>query len=380
MLAIKNAVIVMPDYYIPEGVILLENGKIKDFGREKEIAVPEGCEVIDADGMYAGPGLVDIHTHAGSRNWFYENPVAAAEAVLKHGVTDVLPTLYFDMSKAGYLEAIKLIKDSIASGKCPNISGLYMEGPYLNPKFGCDKDKNQWKGDIKREDYIDIIDAVKDLARVWSVAPEREGILDFVKDVKERIPSISFTVAHSEATPPQIEELIPYGMKIGTHHTNATGTLENYPECRGVCVDEMVNYNSSMYAEIISDSLGIHVDPYMQRLLLKIKGKERIILISDACIYDGPPIPGCEEAFDINFDFAGEIAGSKLTLDVACRNFMKHTGSSVCDIFRFASLNPARAVGLYDRGCIKKGNVANIVITDDWFNIKNIILKGEIVK
>ena len=116
------------------------------------------------------------------------------------------------------------------------------------------------------------------------------------------------------------------------------------------------------------------------RLILKIKGKDKIILISDACVFGGPPIPGCEEAFDINFDFEGEIAGSKLTLDLACRNFMTHTGSSVCDIFRFASLNPARAVGLNDRGCIKKGNVANLIITDGWFNIQNTILKGEIVK
>lgn len=380
MLVIKNAVLVMPDYYIPNGVIITDNGVITDFGKEKDVIIPPEAEVIDAKGLYVGPGLVDIHTHADGIKWFYEDPESVSENILSHGVTDVLPTLYFDMSKEQYIETIKDIKKHISEGKCRNVSGLYMEGPYLNPKFGCDKEKNKWKGTIKKEDYIDIIEEAKGLAKVWSVAPEREGILEFVKDVKERIPGISFTVAHSEATVTQIEDLIPYGMKIGTHHTNATGTIENYPECRGVCVDEMVNYNDCMYAEIISDYLGIHVDPYMQRLILKIKGKDKIILISDACVFGGPPIPGCEEAFDINFDFEGEIAGSKLTLDLACRNFMTHTGSSVCDIFRFASLNPARAVGLNDRGCIKKGNVANLIITDGWFNIQNTILKGEIVK
>ena len=74
---------------------------------------------------------------------------------------------------------------------------------------------------------------------------------------------------------------MPYGLKLGTHHTNATGTLENYPEVRGVCVDETVNYNDGIYAELICDSKGVHVHPYMLRLVKKIKGDDKIILISN---------------------------------------------------------------------------------------------------
>ena len=134
-----------------------------------------------------------------------------------------------------------------------------MEGPYLNPKFGCDKENNPWKDAVNSEKYMPVIEAAYDVAKVWALAPERENILDFVVDVKKKNPLAVFSVAHSEAAPSQIEELIPYGHKIGTHHTNATGDRPMYPECRGVCVDETVNYNDAIYAELICDSRGIHV-------------------------------------------------------------------------------------------------------------------------
>ena len=218
-------------------------------------------------------------------------------------------------------------------------------------------------------------------AKVWVVAPEREHIEQFVIDAKAVNPDVKFSVGHSEATPQQIEELMPYGLCIGTHHTNATGTLEIYPECRGICVDEAVNYNKDIYAEIISDTVGIHVNPYNQRLIRRIKGDDRIILISDQCVFDGPIPPGdlYDGAFDILFDFAGEIAGSKLTLDQACRNFMKHTGASLVDLFKFASTNPAKAVGFGDRGEIRKGLKADLIIVDHKMNVQKVIVDGDVV-
>lgn len=378
MLAIINATIVTENHYIPEGTILIENERIVDFGRK--LQVPEGATVVDAGGNYAGPGLIDIHTHADGQYYFYENPAACSETLLDHGVTSVMPALYYNMTKEQYLNAIDVIDKAVETGKFKNFLGYYMEGPYLNPKFGCDRENNPWKGDIDEKDYQEIVGKVLNTAKVWCVSPEREGTVEFVRSVKKQIPNIVFSVAHSESTPDKIEELIPFGLKLGTHHTNATGTLENYPECRGVCVDETVNYHNDIYAELICDSMGIHVHPYMLRLVRKIKGDDKVILISDACVFDGPPISGCEEAFDINFDWNGEIAGSKMTLDIACGNMIKHTGCSVCDAFRFAAGNPAKLLGLYDIGAIKKGNLANIIIVDNWFKVKKTILKGEVVK
>lgn len=378
MLAIKNAVLVMYNYMIPDGVLLIEDEKIHAFGEAKSLPIPEDCPVIDAEGAFVGPGFIDIHTHSDGRVFFQEDAEAAAQHHLKHGTTTLFPALYFSMDTAGYIKAIADLKDAMKKKECANIGGFYMEGPYLNPKFGCDKESNPWRGPVARENYMPIIEAAGDLVKVWAVAPERENIEQFVMDAKAANPSVAFAVAHSEASPQQVEALMPYGLKIGTHHTNATGDRPMYPECRGVCVDEAVNYNREIYAELICDRRGIHVDPYMLRLVRKIKGDDRIILISDAYACDGPVPPGYEGADDINFDHTGEIAGSKMTLDIACRNMMIHTGASIVDVFRFASTNPARAVGLSDRGEIAVGKRADLVMVDYNMNMKSVIMKGEL--
>ncbi len=380
MLAITNATLVMRDHFIPNGVILVENGLIKEFGPAKNVTVPADCQILDAGEQFVGPGLVDIHTHSNEKDFFQDKPEEVAKTHLMHGATSVLPALYFSMNTKEYVAAINTLKEAMKKPECANIAGLYMEGPYMNPKFGGNRENNPWKGPIKKEDYLPILEAGADVVKVWALAPEREHILDFVLDAKKYNPSVAFSVAHSEAPPEQIEALMPYGLRIGTHHTNATGNIVKYSECRGVCVDETVNYNSEIYAELICDSLGMHVDPYMLRLIRKIKGENRIILISDSYACDGPVPEGYEDAFDINFDHSGEIAGSRLTLDIACANMMKHTGASIVDVFRYASYNPAKAVGFYDRGEIAVGKRADLLVVDYKMNIKNVILKGEVQK
>lgn len=378
MIAIKNATLVMKDHLIPDAVLLIEGGRIADFGQMRCTDIPEGSEVIDAQGLYVGPGLVDIHNHAGGGHWFYDEPEAAAQFNLAHGTTSVLATLYFNMSKDQLVEQAMTVQKAMKKPEGANIAGFYMEAPYMNPKFGADRENNPWKGPILREEYQPLIDQVGTDARVWVVAPERKNIEQFVCDARKNNPTVRFAVGHSEASPQQIEALIPYGLCIGTHHTNATGDRPMYPECRGVCVDETVNYNRDIYAEMICDSRGIHVDPYMQRLIRKIKGEDRLILISDSCVFDGPIPTGYEGVTDLCFDFEGEIAGSKLTLEVACRNMMKHTGASIVDVFRYASTNPANAVGLTDRGQIRRGLRADLIITDHNMNVKTVILNGKV--
>lgn len=379
MTAIKNATLIMRDHYIPDAVLLIEDGKILDFGEARKLAIPEGAEVIDAEGAYVGPGFVDIHTHSDGTVFFQDDPARAAQHHLKHGTTTLLPALYFSMDTAGYLAAIDTLKCAMQKKECANIAGFYMEGPYLNPKFGCDKENNPWKDGVDPEKHRPIIEAAGELVKVWALAPERENILDFVLDAKKANPRVAFSVAHSEAEPADIEALMPYGLRIGTHHLNATGTLQKYPECRTPCVDETVYFNHDIYAELICDSRGIHVDPYLLRLTRKIKGDDRIILISDAYACDGPVPPGYDDVDDINFDHTGEIAGSKMTLDISCRNMIKHTGASLVDVFKFASYNPARVTGFTDRGEIARGKRADLVVVDHTMKVKRVLLQGETV-
>ena len=388
MIAIINAELVMRDHLIPEAVLFIEDGKIAGFGEMRTTPIPEGCEIIDAKGAYVGPGLVDIHCHSGTGVRFIHEPAKATQEHLDCGTTTILATPSTRGTLDGYLEQIQRIREAMATPEGATIAGIYMEGPYINAGYGS---MSNAKGpdaprvfDPVPEDYEPLLKAGADIIRVWGTAPEREGIENFVKAAKAANPNVRFAVTHSEATPQQIEALMPYGLCIGTHHTNATGTIVNYPECRGVCVDEGVNYNSEIYAELISDSMGIHVDPYMQRLVRKIKGDDRIILISDQTIHEPIPVPGLEHVTDLNFTYRKDgridISGSKLTLNVACRNYMKHTGASIVDAFKVGSYNPAKVLGFNDRGEIRVGLRADLIFVDVKMNIQSVILGGKVVR
>ena len=378
MLAIIHAEIVMPDHLIPDGVLFVEGDKIAGFGEMRTTPVPAGCDVLDAKGLYVGPGFVDIHVHAANHVEFFEDPIPVAQHHFKNGTTTIMPTLYFKLNQKRMVDAFHLIKDAMKKPEGKTMAGFYVEGPYMNPKFGSNRRDCPWANPIRREDYMPVLEAAGQDVFVWAVAPERENIEQFVQDAKKMNPKVNFAVGHSEATPQQIEALMPYGLRLGTHHTNATGTLAHYPECRGVCVDEAVNYNREIYAELISDSRGIHVHPYMQRLIRRIKGDDRLVLISDCSAGMGAPLPGCEDVDDVLFDPTGEVDGSNLSLNRACRNIMVHTGASVVEAFRFATYNPTRAIGLLDRGEIAVGKLADLVLVDHRFNVKKVIFRGEV--
>ena len=215
MTAIINATLVMRDHLIPGGVLLMEDGKITAFGESRKLEIPEGCKIIDAEGKYVGPGFVDIHTHSDGKVFFYDDPKAVGHH-LKHGTTTILAALYFSMTTEEFVDAMGKIREAMKDPDCRNLCGIYMEGPYMNPKFGCDKEHNPWVGPVDREKYQPVIDAGYDLVKVWGLAPERENILQFVQDVKAKNPAAVFSVAHSEAAPQEVEALMPYGLRIGT--------------------------------------------------------------------------------------------------------------------------------------------------------------------
>ena len=378
MLAIIHAELVMADHLVPDGWLLIRDGRIEDYGEMFRAGSFEGCEILDARGAYLAPGLVDIHCHGADDVRFSLEPLRAAKYLLRHGTTTVLPTLSYSMSRQALLDGIDTIHEAMGHPDGANIGGFYMEGPYLNPKFGSNRYDISFRGAADPAEYRELIRRVGTDVKVWAVAPERENILQFVQDAKAANPTVKFAVAHSEATPQQVEALMPYGLCIGTHHTDATGTLVRYPECRGVCVDEAVNYNRNIYAELICDRRGIHVDPYMLRLIRRIKGDDRLMLISDCCWTDAPkPETGYEGVEDLCFDQEGEIGGSLLTLNAACRNMMIHTGASIVDVFNYAARTPARVIGLTDRGEIKKGLRADLILVDDKIQIKA-VLQGEV--
>ena len=129
MTAIINATLVMRDHLIPNGVLLMENGKITAFGDSRKMEIPAGCEIIDAEGKFVGPGFVDIHTHSDGKVFFYDDPKAVGHH-LKHGTTTIFPTMVstdFDVLEKGICVVEKAQKE------LPSIGGIHLEGPYFSP-------------------------------------------------------------------------------------------------------------------------------------------------------------------------------------------------------------------------------------------------------
>lgn len=375
MICIKNAKVITPDGILENGCVLLDGDRITAVGTAAELSVPAHTQVVDAEGLYVGPGFVDIHVHGGGQWMFDTDPVDAAKHFLAHGETTVLPTLYYNLDKETFLAAIRAVQE--AAKQVKNIAGFYMEGPYMNPKYGASAELNKWKGEIREEDYKSLVDAAGTDARIWAIAPEREGLEPFMAYAKAVNPNTAFAVGHSEATPAQCRALKKYGITIHTHCMNATGRIGESGGVRGLGPDEACLLDDEVYAELISDSLAIHVAPDMQKLVRKVKGADKIILISDSFVSPQPNPTKYAHVTDLSFDANGGLCGSKLTMDAAVRNYKKHTGCSIAEAFAAATANPARAVGLYHRvGSIEPGKQANLVFVDEDIHVKNVFLNG----
>lgn len=380
MIAFKNAKLILENEILENATLITHNGVITAFG--KDVEIPNGAEVIDAHGNYLAPGFVDIHVHGGGGYDFCFDPINASKYFLSHGETTVLATTYYHLDKNGLIEVTKTIKQAMASGEADNIAGIYSEGPYMNPKYGASPEKNKWKGEITLDAYKELIEESKDIVKVWAVAPEREGIENFVRDAKLLNPKVKFALGHSEATPEQAFALKKYGLSIMVHCTNATGRIPSTSGGTRSCgPDEACFLDDDMYAELICDSQAIHVRPDMQKLIMKIKGIDKVILISDSFVSLEPTPDKFKHITDLSFDANGGLSGSKLTLDVSLKNVIKHTGCSIVDAIKMASTNPAKAVGLYDSvGSIQIAKKANLVMLDENYNLLEVYLSGKKVK
>ena len=380
MILIENAKVVLENGILFGGGILVDGDRIVEVLDSADIRAREGVDRWDAGGLYAGPGFVDIHVHGGGKYMFHSEPEKAARHFLRHGETTVLATLYYDLSRERFLEAIDRVKRAIATPEGSTIKGFYMEGPYMNPAYGASPEKNQWQGKIAAEDYAELVDQAGSLVKVWAVAPERSGVEDFVAYAKRRNPDARFAVGHSEATPNQIRKLEKYGMSIVTHCMDATGRRVQWAGTRGCGPDEACMLDDRMYAECICDSMGVHVSPELLRLLLKTIGMDRLILITDSFVSTETPPVRLKTVPDLSFDAAGNLCGSKLTMDLACRNLMRHTNCGIAQAFLLASRNPARAIGMdHEIGTIEKGKKADLVFCDDVFNVKQVMLNGKLI-
>ena len=135
MKAIIHAKAVTPGGILENATLLLEDGCIRAVGTDLEI--PRDAEVIDAEGMWVGPGFVDIHVHGDGTNGRWESdPAKVAAHHLKHGTTTMLATLAYTLQKQELLEKARNVQSMLDAGQLPNVWAVAYEGPFINPTRG----------------------------------------------------------------------------------------------------------------------------------------------------------------------------------------------------------------------------------------------------
>ena len=382
MKAIINTKLVMQDGIIWDGILTFEKDKIVQVGWAKDVTVPTDAEIIDAQGLYTAPGLIDIHNHGGGDWLFAENPGYCARYFLKHGETTILPTFYHNLSLDEMLDGAERIRQASRTGAGRVMDGLYMEGPYMSGT-GSFQSGMKWPREIRREDYTRLVDGLADLVRIWAIDPSREGVEPFMQYVHEKTPQAMFAYGHSGATSEQCEAVYHYGVRVRTHLGDSgtpKGRAQGTPGAGG---DQFTFCEPDMYAELICDQNAIHVVPWQLKSILRIKGIERICLITDSMPgrdnYSNNEALGIWYGPDLNYDDEGKLAGSRMTLENSVRNLMTHTGYGLCHAIRAATLNPARLLGIENRvGSLTSGKTANLILIDDMVHVKQVFLQGEL--
>ncbi len=385
---IFNGHVITPYRIIKNATLLINNHKIELIS-EGNVDAPD-YEAIDARGNYISPGFIDIHIHGGGGYDFMDGTEEAylkiAEIHARYGTTAMAPTT-LTCSKADLLKAIELYKSADRKNiKGAQFIGLHLEGPYfaLN-QSGAQDPRYIRNPDI--EEYKEVI-AQGDVIKRWSVAPELPGAIEMGKYLKAN--GIIAAIAHTDAIYEEVVEAVENGYSLATHLYSAMSGVTRRNTYRYAGVIESAFLIDSMDVEIIAD--GIHLPPPLLKLVYKIKGPDRIALITDAMRAAGMPegesVLGnketglkviVENGVAIMAD-RSSFAGSVATTDRLVRTMIQMADISLIEAVRMISKTPATIMGVEStKGSLTVGKDADILIFDENINIKTTIINGEVV-
>lgn len=378
MKAIVNGKIITEAAVLLNSVILFED-KIVDVVNEDEIINYKDLEIIDAKGQYVSPGFIDIHIHgSGSCDTMDGNMEALkviSRTIAKNGVTGFLPTT-MTMSKEyiyGAFQVIKAAMNSTMEGA--TVLGCHMEGPFINEKY-----KGAQNPEHIIEPSFDFIKDYLDIIKIITIAPEKDENHKFITKMNE-YSEIVISMGHTNATYEEAMKSIEMGISHATHLFNAMTPLSHRaPGVVGAVL------KSNITCEIIADT--IHVHPGVFDMLNTIKGKDKMVLITDAmragCMKEGNYDLGGQEVIVKDNSArlrSGALAGSVLTLNKAVKNMYEHSTLEIYEAVKMASLNPARVIGVdTHKGSLAVGKHSDIIIFDEEFNVSITIIGGKVLE
>ncbi len=366
------------DGVFQEETIGIESGYIHvlPLGQRPE----DGAKVYDAAGKKVVPGFIDVHSHGAVG---VDVNAATAEELEKighfmatQGTTSWLCSVLTDTKEQTLWCIDEFKKHKEMEGNGANLLGIHLEGPFLAKEF-----KGAMPEHLLRDADVELLKEYQDAAegniRYLTVSPEIDGIVDAIPLIKEL--GIVVAIGHSGADYDTSMKAIENGAASCTHIFNAMKLLhQHFPAIMGAALE------SDIYCEAICD--GRHLHPGVVRLLIKTKGIDRVVAITDSIMAAGLPDGnyklGVNDVVVVDGDAKlasnGVRAGSTLTTGQALKNIMAFTGRPLEEVLKLLTENPAKLIGVFDKkGSIAEGKDADLVVLDEENNVTDTFVMGK---
>ncbi len=368
---IKGASVVAGDFRLHKADLQYKNGLVTAIGQLT------GDETIDAEGMYLIPGFIDTHVHgaAGSEFASSDGDFAAGQAFeAEYGTTAVLATVRC-LAKDDLFAAEKNITRQMAKGnKGAKVLGINLEAPFVNPKkCGGLVPENIFAPSLELAEQL--LDAGSGNLKIITIAPEMPGATEVIRFFADN--GVKVSLGHSDATYAQAESGADAGATRITHTFNAMRSLHH----REAGLAGFALLDKRVTCEMICDL--VHLSEQTIRLIYRMKGADRISLVSDTGSFAGLPdgdyyILGRHRIVrdgECHLE-DGTIAGSCRPIWYGVRNLL-NMGLPMPDVCKMASYTPAKALGLDGViGSLEPGKAADMVLLDREYNIRAVFTDG----
>ena len=373
MIKIKSDKIIVGESLF-DGYVYIENGVICEVSK----ADKPTDESYDFTGKYVSAGFIDMHTHGAGgyafMNSSVEDVIRGCDYHLAHGTTSIIPTI-----SAGSFETMKQAVVNIhkAQGKTKgHILGAHLEGPYLSPKQA-GAQCPVFITPPKKADYERLIEEYGESVIRWTYAPENDENGEFCRYLTER--GVIASAGHTDAKYEDMAVAIDNGCNLITHLYSCTSTVTRDHGFRSLGVIESAYLRDELYVEIIAD--GKHLPPELIKMIIKIKGTDRVALITDSLEIAGTDIT---EGIMSGTEFIVEdgvcklkdrsaFAGSVATADTLIRTVVNECGFSVPTAVKMMTEVPAKILGV-NKGVLEAGKDADIIVFDEKIRVTDVFV------
>jgi len=350
-----------------------------------------GWRIVDASGLYIAPGFIDVHIHGGAGSDFMDGAASDAQRIAGYhatgGTTSLLATTGAD-SLGGFMRTMDSVAEAMASGAGgARLLGVHVEGPYFSPaKRGCHLAR--YIRAPRPDDYMPLLE--RDEVRWMTLAPELPGSEGLIRALTER--GIVASAGHSEATYPQVEEAVGWGLRHSTHLYNAMSSVTKRGPARIGGLVEASLLLDGMTTELIAD--GHHVPDELMRLAVRCKGVDGVLIVTDAQRAAGMPdgeyefgrrgegVPFVVRNGVAMMPDASGYASSTIRMIDAVRVAHERIGVGIAEAVRMASHNPARRLGLeVELGSLEPGKRADAVLfSPEWEVVQTLVDGSEVYR